>query len=42
MADDGVEYFCDWVNDECRIAWNAPSGRFVAMPFASELQTASL
>lgn len=37
VAEAGVEYMCDWVNDEMPFAMNTPSGSIVNVPLNHEL-----
>jgi peptidoglycan/xylan/chitin deacetylase (PgdA/CDA1 family) len=37
IAEAGVEYFCDWVNDEVPYRWNVASGELWSMPLATEI-----
>tara|TARA_R110002110_G_scaffold415765_3_gene655246 strand:+ start:5955 stop:6881 length:927 start_codon:yes stop_codon:yes gene_type:complete len=38
LAQHGVRYFCDWVNDDMPYAFTTESGELVAMPLATELE----
>lgn len=37
LADNGIEYFCDWVNDELPYEFRTESGPLIAMPLSTEL-----
>ena len=37
IAAEGIEYFCDWVNDELPYKWNVASGNLWSMPLATEI-----
>jgi len=37
LARNGIEYFCDWVNDDMPYAFNTDSGGLWAMPLSNEL-----
>jgi peptidoglycan/xylan/chitin deacetylase (PgdA/CDA1 family) len=37
LAENGIEYFCDWVNDDMPYSFNTDSGRLWAMPLSNEL-----
>ena len=37
IANEGVEYFCDWVNDELPYRWNVASGELWSMPLSTEI-----
>ena len=37
IAAEGIEYFCDWVNDELPYKWNVASGDLWSMPLATEI-----
>ncbi len=37
LADNGVHYFCDWVNDDMPYEFSTASGPLVAMPLSTEL-----
>lgn len=37
IAAEGIEYFCDWVNDELPYRWNTASGELWSMPLATEI-----
>jgi peptidoglycan/xylan/chitin deacetylase (PgdA/CDA1 family) len=37
IAEAGIEYFCDWVNDEVPYRWNVASGELWSMPLATEI-----
>ncbi|MCA0900869.1 polysaccharide deacetylase family protein [Microbulbifer agarilyticus] len=38
LAEQGVEYFCDWVNDDMPYRFNTNSGALWAMPLSTELE----
>ena len=38
LAEHGVEYFCDWVNDELPYEFTTASGPMTAMPLSTELE----
>ena len=38
LADNGVRYFCDWVNDDMPYRFRTNSGELVAMPLSNELE----
>lgn len=38
LATNGVEYFCDWVNDEMPYPFHTKSGSLTAMPLSTELE----
>jgi peptidoglycan/xylan/chitin deacetylase (PgdA/CDA1 family) len=37
IAEAGIEYFCDWVNDEVPYRWNVASRELWSMPLATEI-----
>lgn len=37
IAAEGIEYFCDWVNDEVPYRWNVASGELWSMPLSTEI-----
>jgi allantoinase len=37
IAAEGIEYFCDWVNDEVPYRWNVASGELWSMPLPTEI-----
>jgi peptidoglycan/xylan/chitin deacetylase (PgdA/CDA1 family) len=37
IAAEGIEYFCDWVNDELPYRWNVASGELWSMPLSTEI-----
>ncbi len=37
LATNGIEYFCDWANDEMPYDFNTKTGKLTAMPLSSEL-----
>lgn len=37
IAEAGIEYFCDWVNDEVPYRWNVASGELWSMPLSTEI-----
>ncbi|MEX0828092.1 MAG: polysaccharide deacetylase family protein [Haliea sp.] len=37
LAENGVEYFCDWVNDDMPYEFNTQEGKLTAMPLSNEL-----
>lgn len=37
LAEQGVEYFCDWVNDDMPYRFNTKQGSLIAMPLSNEL-----
>lgn len=38
LAQNGVAYFCDWVNDDMPYAFRTDAGELVAMPLSNELE----
>jgi len=38
LAEQGVEYFCDWVNDDMPYRFNTDRGSLIAMPLSNELE----
>lgn len=42
LADCGLDYVCDWVNDDLPYAITAPAGELVSMPFAGDLEDRKL
>jgi len=38
LVDNGVEYMCDWVNDELPYSFRTPAGDITAMPLSTELE----
>lgn len=38
LAENGVEYFCDWVNDDMPYRFRAGAGDLIAMPLSNELE----
>jgi allantoinase len=38
LAANGVDYFCDWVNDDMPYRFNTDNGDLVAMPLSNELE----
>lgn len=38
LAANGIEYFCDWVNDDMPYPFRSPEGELVAMPLSNELE----
>ena len=38
LAENGIEYFCDWVNDDMPYPFRTKSGNLVAMPLSTELE----
>jgi len=38
LAANGVEYFCDWVNDDMPYRFNTDDGELIAMPLSNELE----
>ena len=38
LAKHGIEYFCDWVNDDMPYAFNTDHGALAAMPLSTELE----
>lgn len=38
LAANGIEYFCDWVNDDMPYKFRTSAGELVAMPLSSELE----
>ena len=37
LADNGIEYFCDWVNDDMPYPFRTETGELTAMPLSTEL-----
>lgn len=37
IAAEGIEYFCDWVNDELPYRWNVSTGELWSMPLSTEI-----
>jgi peptidoglycan/xylan/chitin deacetylase (PgdA/CDA1 family) len=37
IAAEGIEYFCDWVNDELPYRWNVSAGELWSMPLSTEI-----
>lgn len=42
LADCGLDYVCDWVNDDLPYAMATPAGGLVSMPFAGDLEDRKL
>lgn len=40
LAENGVRFFCDWVNDDMPYRFSTKSGELTAMPLATELEDA--
>ncbi|MEM7587766.1 MAG: polysaccharide deacetylase family protein [Acidobacteriota bacterium] len=38
LAQHGVKYMCDWINDELPYAFRTPAGEITAMPLSTELE----
>jgi peptidoglycan/xylan/chitin deacetylase (PgdA/CDA1 family) len=38
LADNGIEYMCDWINDEMPYPFRTHSGEITAMPLSTELE----
>lgn len=38
LAENGIEYFCDWVNDEMPYSFKTKKGELTAMPLSTELE----
>jgi peptidoglycan/xylan/chitin deacetylase (PgdA/CDA1 family) len=38
LAEAGIDYLCDWTNDEMPYRFHTPNGDLVAMPLATELE----
>lgn len=38
LADAGIEYFCDWVNDDMPYRFRTQAGELTAMPLSTELE----
>lgn len=38
LAENGIEYFCDWVNDDTPYSFRTASGELIAMPLSNELE----
>jgi peptidoglycan/xylan/chitin deacetylase (PgdA/CDA1 family) len=38
LAQNGIEYFCDWVNDDMPYQFNTQNGKLWAMPLSNELE----
>lgn len=38
LAENGIEYFCDWVNDDMPYSFRTASGELIAMPLSNELE----
>ncbi|ARN74240.1 polysaccharide deacetylase family protein [Oceanicoccus sagamiensis] len=38
LAENGIEYFCDWVNDDMPYAFRTQSGNLTAMPLSTEIE----
>lgn len=38
LAANGIEYFCDWVNDDMPYRFNTERGELIAMPLSNELE----
>ncbi|MGK0500167.1 MAG: peptidoglycan/xylan/chitin deacetylase (PgdA/CDA1 family) [Oceanicoccus sp.] len=38
LAASGIEYFCDWVNDDMPYGFNTKNGQLIAMPLSTELE----
>ncbi|WP_372764877.1 polysaccharide deacetylase family protein [Litorivivens sp.] len=38
LAANGIEYFCDWVNDDMPYGFRTESGELIAMPLSTELE----
>ena len=38
LAANGVEYFCDWVNDDMPYEFRTTNGNLIAMPLSTELE----
>lgn len=38
LVANGVEYMCDWINDELPYAFRTPAGEITAMPLSTELE----
>lgn len=37
LAANGIEYFCDWVNDDMPYPFNTANGELIAMPLSTEI-----
>jgi len=38
LAENGIDYMCDWINDELPYAFRTPAGEITAMPLSTELE----
>lgn len=38
LVEQGIRYFCDWVNDDMPYAFNTNCGEIIAMPLSNELE----
>jgi peptidoglycan/xylan/chitin deacetylase (PgdA/CDA1 family) len=38
LVEQGVEYMCDWINDDLPYAFRTPAGEITAMPLSTELE----
>jgi len=38
LAENGIAYMCDWINDELPYAFRTPAGEITAMPLSTELE----
>ena len=38
LAENGVEYMCDWINDDMPYQFRTPAGEITAMPLSTELE----
>ncbi len=38
LAENGIEYFCDWVNDDMPYEFRTQSGNLTAMPLSTEIE----
>jgi allantoinase len=38
LAENGIDYMCDWINDELPYAFRTPAGDITAMPLSTELE----
>lgn len=38
LRSNGIEYFCDWVNDDMPYAFRTDEGQLIAMPLSNELE----
>jgi len=38
LVENGIDYMCDWINDELPYAFRTPAGELTAMPLSTELE----